>query len=230
MHHRILLDTSVLAPEPLWLWTLALTDGIPAAQRPHLLVTDGVARELRHALRRVDPRLDRRRADLAARLRLDSLTRVASPVPDTAAEAVAGIPGTAAALPREDTAAEAVACPPPSPASRGARVLDPDDAFLDADALRLGVEALVSDDVHAFAPLTVQERGYAVQTADAFLCAVTDDHDLDLLVAHERYRELLARTADALGLDQVPGSASHRLRRSRARRFATRLVRAQRRA
>lgn len=210
MHRRILLDTSVLAPEPLWLWTLALTDGIPAAQRPHLLVTDGVARELRHALRRVDPRLDRRRADLAARLRLDSLTRVASPVPDTAAEAVA--------------------CPPPSPASRGARVLDPDDAFLDADALRLGVEALVSDDVHAFAPLTVQERGYAVQTADAFLCAVTDDHDLDLLVAHERYRELLARTADALGLDQVPGSASHRLRRSRARRFATRLVRAQRRA
>lgn len=210
MHRRILLDTSVLAPEPLWLWTLALTDGIPAAQRPHLLVTDGVARELRHALRRVDPRLDRRRADLAARLRLDSLTRVASPVPDTAAEAVAG--------------------PPPSPASRGARVLDPDDAFLDADALRLGVEALVSDDVHAFAPLTVQERGYAVQTADAFLCAVTDDHDLDLLVAHERYRELLARTADALGLDQVPGSASHRLRRSRARRFATRLVRAQRRA
>ena len=123
-----------------------------------------------------------------------------------------------------------MACPPPSPASRGARVLDPDDAFLDADALRLGVEALVSDDVHAFAPLTVQERGYAVQTADAFLCAVTDDHDLDLLVAHERYRELLARTADALGLDQVPGSASHRLRRSRARRFATRLVRAQRRA
>ena len=210
MHRRILLDTSVLAPEPLWLWTLALTDGIPAAQRPHLLVTDGVARELRHALRRVDPRLDRRRADLAARLRLDSLTRVASPVPDTAAEAVA--------------------CPPPSPASRGARVLDPGDAFLDADALRLGVEALVSDDVHAFAPLTVQERGYAVQTADAFLCAVTDDHDLDLLVAHERYRELLARTADALGLDQVPGSASHRLRRSRARRFATRLVRAQRRA
>ena len=210
MHRRILLDTSVLAPEPLWLWTLALTDGIPAAQRPHLLVTDGVARELRHALRRVDPRLDRRRADLAARLRLDSLTRVASPVPDTVAEAVAG--------------------PPPSPASRGARVLDPGDAFLDADALRLGVEALVSDDVHAFAPLTVQERGYAVQTADAFLCAVTDDHDLDLLVAHERYRELLARTADALGLDQVPGSASHRLRRSRARRFATRLVRAQRRA
>lgn len=201
MHRRILLDTSVLAPEPLWLWTLALTDGIPAAQRPHLLVTDGVARELRHALRRVDPRLDRRRADLAARLRLDSLT-----------------------------VAEAVAGPPPSPASRGARVLDPDDAFLDADALRLGVEALVSDDVHAFAPLTVQERGYAVQTADAFLCAVTDDHDLDLLVAHERYRELLARTADALGLDQVPGSASHRLRRSRARRFATRLVRAQRRA
>src|SRR5699024_3603047 len=132
VHRRILLDTSVLAPEPLWLWTLALTDGIPAAQRPHLLVTDGVARELRHPRRRVDPRLDRRRADRAARLRLDSLTRVASPVPDTAAEAVA--------------------CPPPSPASRGARVLDPDDAFLDADALRLGVEALVSDDVHAFAP------------------------------------------------------------------------------
>lgn len=221
MHRRILLDTSVLAPEPLWLWTLALTDGIPAAQRPQLLVTDGVARELRYALRRVDPRLDRRRADLAARLRLDSLT---------VAEAVAGTPGTAAAPPREDTAADAPAGPPPSPASRGARVLDPDDAFLDADALRLGVEALVSDDVHAFAPLTVQERGYAVQTADEFLCAVTGDHVLDLVEAHERYRELLARTADALGLDQVPGSASHRLRRSRARRFATRLVRAQRRA
>ena len=210
MHRRILLDTSVLAPEPLWLWTLALTDGIPAAQRPHLLVTDGVARELRHALRRVDPRLDRRRADLAARLRLDSLTRVASPVPYTAAEAVAG--------------------PPPSPASRGARVLDPGDAFLDADALRLGVGALVTDDVHAFAPLTDEERGYEIQTADEFLCAVTGDHVLDLVEAHERYRVLLARTADALGLDQVPGSASHRLRRSRARRFATRLVRAQRRA
>jgi hypothetical protein len=129
-----------------------------------------------------------------------------------------------------DTPAEAPAGPPSSPASRGARVLDPDDAFLDADALRLGAEALVTDDVHAFAPLTVQQRGYEIQTADAFLCTVTDAHDIDLLAAHERYRELLARTADALGLDQAPGSASHRLRRSRARRFATRLVRAQRRA
>ena len=201
MHRRILLDTSVLAPEPLWLWTLALTDGIPAAQRPQLLVTDGVARELRHALRRVDPRLDRRRADLAARLRLDSLT-----------------------------VSEAAAGPSAPPASQRPRVVDPGDAFLDADALRLGVGALVTDDVHAFAPLTDEERGYEIQTADEFLCAVTGDHVLDLVEAHERYRVLLARTADALGLDQVPGSASHRLRRSRARRFATRLVRAQRRA
>ena len=210
MHRRILLDTSVLAPEPLWLWTLALTDGIPAARRPQLLVTDGVVRELRHALRRVDPRLDRRRADLAARLRIDSLTRVKSqPADTTSAEAAAGTPSTLTSQPP--------------------RVLDPDDAFLDADALRLGVDVLVTDDVHAFAPLMDETRGYEVQTADEFLCAMTDFHALDLVAAHERYQVRLAQTAEALGLDPAAGSASHRLRRSRARRFATRVVRARRR-
>lgn len=194
---QVLLDTSVLAPEPLWLWTLALTEGIPEESRPRLLITDGVIHELRHALRRIDPRLDRALASQAAHLRIDSLTR--------------------------EEAGEPTA-PPRS------HVLDPDDAHLDEAALRLGIDVLVSDDVHAFAPLPDAQRGYALWTADRFLCALADDHDLDLVAAHARYRARLADDTRMLGLDPAPGSASHRLRRSRAHRFANRVSRALRRA
>lgn len=197
---RVLLDTSVLAPEPLWLWFLGLADALPAGTRPELLVSRGVIHELRPALRRVEPRLDRTTAGLAAQLRIESLTTGAS-------DAGPAADGTA-----------------PRP-----HVLDPDDAHLDAAALALGVDALITDDVHAFAPLPDSERGYALLTADAFLCALVDA-GASISAAHTRYQELSAATADRLGVAPLTGSASHRLRRSRARRFATRVVRALRRA
>ena len=218
---RILLDTSVLAPEPLWLWTLALTDDIPDDARPHLFITDGVIHELRHALRRIDPRLDRARAGRAAQLRIDSLTREDAgrqAAPEAAASSQQPATSSAGRAPTHRT-------DPPRP-----HVLDPDDAHLDEAALRLGIDVLVSDDVHAFAPLPDTLRGYALWTADRFLCALADEHGLDLVAAHARYRTRQADVTRALGLDPAPGSASHRLRRSRAHRFAARVARALRRA
>lgn len=236
---RILLDTSVLAPEPLWLWTLALTDDIPDDARPHLFITDGVIHELRHALRRIDPRLDRTRAGQAAGLRIDTLTREGAST-RTAPEAVT-TPGApeAVAAPAAPEAAASSQQPATSSAGRAPthrtdpprpHVLDPDDAHLDEAALRLGIDVLVSDDVHAFAPLPDTLRGYALWTADRFLCALADEHGLDLVAAHARYRTRQADVTRALGLDPAPGSASHRLRRSRAHRFAARVARALRRA
>lgn len=189
---RVLIDTSVLAPEPLWLWILALADGIPADQRPRLFVTPGVMGELWPALRRVDPRLTRAQTHTAARLRADSLTLV------------------------EPTA------PPPQPR---AHVLDPDDAHLDDAALALGVDMLVTDDVHAFAPVPRTTRGYALLTADEFLCMLADSFHLSIPEALARYLDRLTWVNETVGIECAPGSASHRLRRSRARRFAKIVVR-----
>lgn len=251
---RVLLDTSVLAPEPLWLWTLALAEGTPLAARPQLGVSRGVVRELRHAIRRIDPRLTRVQADRAARLRLDSLTWVSS---------------TPSVQPSRDSAVAAHPRP---------HVLDLDDAHLDAAALSWDADLLVTDDVRAFAPVPDHERGYALLTADDLLCGLAgtgptgtgplggapagtsrpDTRPSDtrrpgtppteappadtsplaappprspLTVVAEalpRYRAHLVRVEDAVGIDAPPGPPSHHLRRSRARRFAKLVVRAQR--
>lgn len=224
---RILLDTSVLAPEPLWLWTLALTEGTPVAARPRLGVSRGVVRELRHAIRRIDPRLTREQADRAARLRLDSLSRV---------------PSTHRVQSPQESAV---------PAHPRPHVLDLDDAHLDAAALAWGADLLVTDDVRAFAPISDEERGYALLTADDLLCGLAGvgptgagpaggapasppavpppgSHPPVIAEALPRYRAHLARVEDAVGIAAPPGPPSHRLRRSRARRFAKLVVRAQR--
>lgn len=202
---RVLVDASVLAPEPLWLWMLALTEGIAAEHRPRLFVTQAIGGELRPALRRIDPRLSRAQATLAARLRMDSLTRVQSP---------------------QSTPAEAPPATPPT----GPRphVLDPDDAHLDDAALALEVDALVTDDVHAFAPIPTAARGYALLSADEFLCGLADEFGPSIPEAADRYRAHLIRVAKAVGVEPQAGSPSHRLRRSRARRFAKRVVRSTR--
>lgn len=193
---RVLVDTSVLAPEPLWLWMLALTDGIPDDSRPRLCVSRGVTRELRHALRRIDPQLTRAQADVAARLRVGSLTRISADSAD--------------------------------PAPARSHVLDPDDAHLDAAALASGADLLVTDDVHAFASIPSDARGYALLTADEFLCTLVDTHSLSVAEALPRYRAHVTQAAHEVGVETPPGSPSHRLRRSRARRFAKLVVRAQR--
>ncbi|SMY11722.1 hypothetical protein [Brevibacterium jeotgali] len=212
---RVLIDTSVLAPEPLWLWMLALTDGAPDATRPLLGVSRGVTRELRHALRRIDPRLTRAQADRAARLRTDSLTRLDEE------------PAGHAAHQRTDAAVRPsvrkTAHQPARP-----HVLDPDDAHLDAAALAWGADLLVTDDVHAFAPLPAEERGYALLTADEFLCTLVDTSGLSVAEALLRYQHRLSRVLEETGAEASAGSPSHRLRRSRAHRFARRVVRAQR--
>lgn len=231
---RVLVDASVLAPEPLWLWILALTEGIAAEHRPQLFVTQAIGWELRPALRRIDPRLTRARATLAARLRMDSLTRVQSPQSTPAAEAaltetppvtpLAELPTTPAA--EADPVTTPAEVPPSTrPTKPRPHVLDPDDAHLDEAALALDVDVLVTDDVHAFAPIPTAARGYALLSADEFLCALTDTFDLSVPEAADRYRAHLARVARQLGLESHPGSPSHRLRRSRARRFAKRVVR-----
>lgn len=209
---RILLDTSVLAPEPLWLWTLALTEGTPVAARPRLGVSRGVVRELRHAIRRIDPRLTREQADRAARLRLDSLSRV---------------PSTHRVQSPQESAV---------PAHPRPHVLDLDDAHLDAAALAWGADLLVTDDVRAFAPISDEERGYALLTADDLLCGLAGVGPTGagpagqpvIAEALPRYRAHLARVEDAVGIAAPPGPPSHRLRRSRARRFAKLVVRPQR--
>ncbi|GAA4516550.1 PIN domain-containing protein [Brevibacterium yomogidense] len=225
---RVLVDASVLAPEPLWLWMLALTEGVAAEHRPQLFVTQAIGWELRPALRRIDPRLTRAQATLAARLRMDSLTRPQSSPSDPAAEAALTEPPPATPLtePPATTAAEA----PPTAPPTGPRphVLDPDDAHLDEAALALDVDVLVTDDIHAFAPIRTAARGYALLSADEFLCTLTDTFDLSVPEAADRYRSHLTRVARQVGLEPQPGSPSHRLRRSRARRFAKRVVRSTR--
>lgn len=241
---RVLIDTSVLAPEPLWLWMLALTEGIPADQRPQLFVTQSIGWELRSALRRVDPRLTRVQAGIAAGLRLESLTRTrtlplgtlplgtlplgtlppgATPEAPPTRPRPPSTPEAAPTRPRPPTTPEA----PPDASATGPRphVLDPDDAHLDDAALALDVDALVTDDVHAFAPIPTTDRGYALLSADEFLCGLTDEFGLSIPEAAGRYRAHLARAAKAVGVEQQAGSPSHRLRRSRARRFAKRVVR-----
>ena len=212
---RVLIDTSVLAPEPLWLWMLALTDGIPDTARPILGVSRGVTRELRHALRRIAPQLTRAQADRAARLRTGSLTRIDD--------------GSAAPT-APQSADEAASWPvrPTAPQPARPHVLDPDDAHLDAAALAWGADLLVTDDVHAFAPLPAAERGYALLTADEFLCMLVDTHSLSVAEALPRYQHRLAQVVEDVGVEAPSGSPSHRLRRSRAHRFARRVVRAQR--
>ncbi|SLN00601.1 PIN domain-containing protein [Brevibacterium yomogidense] len=208
---RVLIDTSVLAPEPLWLWTLALTDGIPDGLRPHLGVSRGVLHELRHALRRIDPQFTRAQADRAARLRTDSLTRID--------DAPAAPP---LHQPTGQPAHPSLHQPPRS------HVLDPDDAHLDAAALAWGADLLVTDDVHAFAPIPTEQRGYSLLTADEFLCTLVDTHTLSVAEALPRYQHRLTRVLEETSVAASAGSPSHRLRRSRAHRFARRVVRAQR--
>lgn len=220
---RVLLDTSVLAPEPLWLWTLALTDGIPDIGRPLVGVSRGVTRELRHALRHIDPQLTRAQADRAARLRTDSLIRVSAT--DTAPTAVTTSPtDTTSPTVTAPTAVTTTTVDPPA----RPHVLDPDDAHLDAAALAWGADILVADDVHAFAPLPAEERGYALLTADEFLCTLVDTHSLSVAEALPRYQHRLTWVLEEAGVEASAGSPSHRLRRSRAHRFARRVVRAQR--